>query len=252
MNQLEKTILDQYRRISAAGEKGFEVLEETQGEIMLVSDPDLALEILSDAKRTSPDRETRSSRAQMRAFMYDSSVTMRTTESVRIAHGLVRLNMLADKQGYTGGIIFDHGEPTVYGQSMNFRTFQDSDPIQEVMGDTFYPVMMWAKALRAEAYRNRPESQGELSIAQYLAQLGLSLGSNLTKHRDIVGATGFMPGERLSGDWGDEQIEEHIQSESIEVFRLSGLCDQAVVDPDILLTTPGFAVDIIERGGNLN
>jgi hypothetical protein len=165
---------------------------------------------------------------------------------------LGRLGKLVSEQGYTGGIIFDHDTPIVYGHSATYSGIKLDDPIQEAMGDTLYPPMMWAKALRAEAYRNRPESMLHLSVAEYLATLDLSLGSILTEHGDIVGATGFMPGPQLQEGWADKNIEAHIESEPIEAFRLSGLCDQVVLEPIILSDTRWFATSVLMAHGSLN
>ncbi len=252
MNKLEVVILDQYQRVKAAGSCPEEALAESQGEIMSVATPELTIDILEDSSRTSPAHENSSINAMLRAQMESSSILNRSIRGIRMAHSLARLDMLADRQGYTGGLLIDRGDVIVYGQSTLFRGLKEHDPIQEAMGETFYPPMMWVKALRAEAYRNRPESAQDLSITHYLAKLGLSLGSVLTEHGDIAGATGFMPGTRLQGECGTSAVRQHVQSEPIEAFRLSGLCDQAVLDPDILLRTPDFAAEVVEAAGSLN
>lgn len=250
MNSLEQVILDQHARVRDAGSDPAETLAESQGEILDAATPDLILELLR--RDNKPAHETRSTNAMCRAFDDSSSVTRRLSAPVQTAHGLARLTFLADKQGYTGGLIFDGDDTIVYGDSMTFNRVNPDDPIQEAMGDVPYPAMMWAKALRAEAYKNRPESARQVTIATYLAEMGLSLGSNVTEQGDIVGATGFMPGVRLLSLGGSRLIDQHLESEETEVFRLSGLCDQAVVEPDILTATNEFARNIIKVGGSLN
>jgi hypothetical protein len=252
MNKLEATILDQYRRVQAAGVNGAEVLAETQGEIMAVATPELTQDIIVDHARTSPDHENRSINAILRAQMDSRSVMNRSIKAIQNGHGLARINMLADNQGYSGGILFDYDSPIVYGNSMTFRSIKQEDPIQDAMGDTFYPPMMWVKAIRAEAYRNRAEAAEQLSIVEWLAELGLSLGCVALERGDITGATGFMPAERLQGEWDDPSITEHVLTEPIEAFRLSGLCDQAALDPNILTDTSWFASTVLISGGSLN
>ena len=252
MNSLETIILDQQARVVAANldDNVHEMLAEVQGEILAVASPELTLELIQ--KSPIPSRETRTSRAQERAFMYDDSITNRSSKAVRVAHGLERLKFLRNNQGYVGGLIFDHEDIIVHGDSMQFGALKIDDPLQEALGKTFYPPMMWVKALRGEVYKKRPESAQELSVAEYLSKLGLSLGANVSEHGDLMGSTGFMPGERLLGEWGGLLVKEHIASEDVEAFRLSGLCDQAVVNLDILTKTTEFATRIIELGGKLN
>lgn len=252
VNKLDTVIIDQYARVKAAGEYPLEALEAAQGEIMTVATPELTHEILQDLGRSHPERETKSSRAQIRSFQDPHSIGNRAIEGIRTANGLSRIDVLVPDQGYVGGLIFDGADIIVHGHASHFRGFKDGDSIQEAMGATFYPPMMWVKALRGEAYKNRPESARDMKIAEYLVGLGLSLGANVTKCGDIVGATGFMPGKRLRGSWDDPLIDGHVLSEETEAFRLSGLCDQAVLDPDLLLETSMFATDIIQSGGSLN
>lgn len=251
VNKLEAVILDQQTRIAGAGLNPTPTLEEATGEILAVATPELTREIISNT--VIPESETRSTNARCRAIQSSRSVTNRSVDAIRAGHSLARMDMLLEGQGYTGGIIFDGDDRLVYGRSMRFGDIiATEDPIQTAMGSTFYPPMMWAKALRAEAYRQRPDSARELSAAEYMAELGLSLGCVVTDQGDIAGATGFMPGERLSGSFGVETIDRHVQSEEVEAFRLSGLCDQAVVEPGILQATPEFAAYIIALGGSLN
>lgn len=252
MNRLDRIILDQYSRVKSTNGDPLAVLNETQGEILEAATPELTLEIIVDSKRVNPEQETRSLTAIMRSQQDSKSVGNRATSGIRTANGLAQIGMLASNQGYVGGIVFDHGEPTVHGHSAVFNQPKEDDAIQDAMGTTFYPPMMWVKALRAATYESRPESARFLSVAEYLAKLGLSLGSMVGEYGDLLGATGFMPGERLQGEWDNPLINEHIESETIEAFRLSGLCDQAVVDPNILRETPQFAEQIIRLGGSLN
>lgn len=252
MNQLDRVILDQFNRVRSITGDHRAVLDEVRGEILEVATPELTLEIIRDHTRAHPERESRTATAQIRAFQDARSVQSRALRGIRMANKLVGINMLAANQGYVGGIVFDHGESIVYGHSMAYDRLKTDDPMQKTMSPTFYPPMMWVKALRAATYENRPESARLLSVAEYLAKLGLSLGSMVGEYGDLLGATGFMPGERLQGEWDNPLVGEHIESESIEVFKLSGLCDQAVVDPNILRETPQFAAQIIQLGGSLN
>ena len=252
MNALDKVVLDQYKRIKLTHGDPRAVLDEMRGEILDVATPELTFEIIRDRTRVHPENETRTLTAQMRAFQHAHSIGSRATRGIRTANGLVRCGMLAPKQGYVGGIIIKPEELRIYGHSMAFEKQIADDPIQEAMGDKFYPPMMWVKALRAAAYENRPDSARFLSVAEYLAKLGLSLGSMIGEYGDLLGATGFMPGERLQGDWDSITTQEHIQAEEVEAFRLTGLCDQAVVDPHLLTRTPDFAKEILELGGSLN
>jgi hypothetical protein len=234
VNKLEAIILDQHDRVKAARENPVSVLEEAKGEILAIATLELVEEILSD-RTLSPHREGMSINATLREIDDPRALGNRAIKSIQTGHGLVRLGFLQDNQG-----------------SMSFGCISDNDPIQEAIGDTFYPPMMWAKALRAEAYKNRPESAREMPVAIYLSKLGLSLGAFTNACGDVIGATGFMPGERLSGDWGGQEIQDHITSEPIEAFRLSGLCDQAALDPDLLLSTPEFSQEVLESDGSLN
>jgi|GEM_PF-4833652 len=250
MSKLEVTILDQRARLESAKTESVGLLSEVEGEILAVATPELTLALI---RRTPvPERETRTSRAQQRAFMYENSITNRSSKGIRIAHGLERINFLKPNQGYVGGLILDHDDIIIHGDSMSYGVVGDEDPIQEAIGETFYPPMMWVKALRGELYKKRPESAEKLSVAEYLSKLGLSLGVNVTEYGDLVGSTGFMPAERLQGEWGGQLVREHIVSEEIEALRLSGLCDQAVVEPDVLKETTEFATRILELGGALN
>ena len=251
MNKLDEVIIDQYKRVEAWKGEPLDVLQETQGEILAAATPELTLEILEDLGRI-PDRERRSSNAQTHAFMYENSITSRMYKQIQIAHKLGDLGMLVPEQGYVGGIIRDGNVLRVFGNSSYYRGVKPDDPIQAAMGKTFYPPMMWAKAIRGVAYGNRPASAADMSVSQYSAKLGLSLGAMVTEYGDVVGATGFMPGPRLQGSWGSALVDEHIQSEPVEAFRLSGLCDQAVLEIELLRRTPEFAEDIIARGGSLN
>lgn len=252
MNKLDKVIVDHYNRIESLQGDPLQALQEAQDEILAVATPELTVEILSDSSRTYPLSETRSTNATLRAWQDPWSIMNRTVRQVQTANGLARLNMLEPNQGYVGGIVFDQKTPVVFGMSMIFRGIKEHDPIQQAMGDIFYPPMMWVKALRAAAYKNRPESALAYSTSEYLAKLGLSLGCIATQYGDVIGATGFMPGERLRSLSQVPIVESHVQSEPQEAFRLSGLCDQAVVDPNILTRTGDFAKEIIGLGGTLN
>jgi hypothetical protein len=251
VNKLEAIILDQHDRVKAARENPVSVLEEAKGEILAIATLELVEEILSD-RTLSPHREGMSINATLREIDDPRALGNRAIKSIQTGHGLVRLGFLQDNQGYSGGIVISGDDRHVFGNSMSFGCISDNDPIQEAIGDTFYPPMMWAKALRAEAYKNRPESAREMPVAIYLSKLGLSLGAFTNACGDVIGATGFMPGERLSGDWGGQEIQDHITSEPIEAFRLSGLCDQAALDPDLLLSTPEFSQEVLESDGSLN
>lgn len=251
-NELDRVILDQYKRVSSVVGDPRDVLEEVQGEVLAVATPALTLEIITDHTRAHPDSETRTCRAQIRAFQDPRSIGSRALKEIQMANGLARIEMLVPNQGYVGGIVFDYNEPTVYGHSMDFDQIKPDDPVQEAGADTFYPPMMWVKALRAATYANRPESAQNLSVAEYLAKLGLSLGSVVNEYGDLVGATGFMPGTRLQGKWANSFVQTHVDSEANQTFKLSGLCDQAVVDSNILLRTEEFAEDILLLNGSLN
>ena len=252
MNSLEIVVLDQHLRVQAAGNNTADVLRESQGEIMSVATPDLMLEIIEDHNRTSPENETRSSRAQMRAFDNPHSITNRSIKEVQNANGLARIDFLVERQGYIGGLLFDGEDIIVHAHSMLFNRLKTDDPIQIVSGELFYPAMVWAKALRAEAYKNRSESAQNLTISEYLSEMGLTLGAMVNEYGDIVGATGFMPGPRLKTLEYDSEFAEHISSEVVEEFRLSGLCDQSVLDPEILTETTWFATGVLAMGGSLN
>jgi hypothetical protein len=253
MNTLETIILDQHRMVMDAGDNPREALDEAQSAILEAATPEETAELI-DYKQTQIEREHSSSRAMMRAQMYSDSVTMRSSAAPRVANFLARdKGLLVPRQGYVGGILDNYGEPLVFGDSMQRNRINQDDPIQEAMGDTFYPPMMWVKALRAATYENRPESARFFSVAEYVSRLGLSLGSMITEYGDVVGATGFMPSEQLvAGPWLNEEVMQHIASEPVEAFRLSGLCDQAVVDPMILTHTDEFAEQVLEWGGSLN
>lgn len=250
VNALERVIIDQHARIVAAGEDPITELEEAQGEILAAATPELVVEIMNNDIR--PETETKSVNGQCRAFQDSSSITSRSLRAIQTGNNLARIGMLRENQGYTGGLILNGDDVLIYANSMSYRGIKENDPIQDAMEDVFYPPMVWAKALRAEAYRRRSDAAQELSMAEYLSKLGMSLGCALTEFGDIVGATGFMPGERLQGVWGCEMVQQHIMDEQIEAYRLSGLCDQAVVEPLILTETPDFAKKIVQLGGSLN
>lgn len=251
MNELDRVILDQFNRIRSITGDPLDVLAEAQGEILSVATPELTLEIIGDDSRTHPDSETRTLTGQIRAFQDARSIGSRALEGIRTANWLARQGMLAPMQGYVGGIISEHRDQIVYGHSTT-GGIKPSDVLQAAVGDTFYPPMMWVKALRAATYEKRPESARTLSVAEYMAKLGLTLGSMVGKYGDLLGATGFMPGERLLNEWYSPLVRANVDSETTPAFRLSGLCDQAVVDPSILTETPQFAEQIIRLGGSLN
>jgi hypothetical protein len=233
MNKLESTVIDQYKRVTAAGVNGAATLREAQDEIMAAATPERFEEIVV---RTSVD--------------------FRVTLQNGPGHTsrLARAGLIVPEQGYVGGII-NAGPPIVYAYSARVSEAAASkpDPIQEAMGDAFYPAMALAKAVRAAAYEGRGGSERRLTIAEYLAAHGLSLGSNVTLLDDFVGATGFMPGDNLSAELAQhEAIAEHLVSEPIEAFRGSGLCDQIAVD-SIAQTHPvAFAASVLRASGSLN
>lgn len=251
MNTLERTVIDQFHRVRAAGEQGHEVLAETQGEILQVATLDQVFEIIEADSAKIPDSEKRSSNSIIRSQQDPRSIRNRLSQPIRTGHGLARIGFLEDRQGYAGGLILDGDDVIVHGSAMSFRR-RDDDPIQDAMGDVVYPAMMWAKAIRAEAYRNRPEEDLVLTVSDYLIKHGLSLGCHVAINGDLLGATGLMPGERMWGVMDDPEVAEHVHSEGIEPFRLSGLCDQAVVDEEILTRTGDYVADVLAKGGSLN
>lgn len=258
MNNLEKVVLDQHARVRAAGSDPLEVLEEAKGEILEVADRENTADILSRGRIGSiyPTEPT-SSRGDMRRAHHRGFLISLANGALDHLKELERCpGVISPNQGYMGGIALEHGAAIgVFGFAPRpNRLFEDEDPIQLAMGDGFYPPMMWAKALRVEAYNNRPESMKDLTISQYLAAMGLSLGAAPAKYRDILlGATGFMPGEitanAANAPW---PIGEHIVNEEVEAFRLSGFCDQAVVDPEFMENPSGSMFKVIHSGGSLN
>ncbi|HRV76261.1 MAG: hypothetical protein H6799_00615 [Candidatus Nomurabacteria bacterium] len=62
-----------------------------------------------------------------------------------------------------------------------------------------------------------------------------------------------MPGrvtaDTINAPW---PIGDHIRNEEIEVFRLSGFCDQAVVDPKFVEKPSSSMMQVIFKGGSLN
>jgi hypothetical protein len=233
MNKLESVVIDQYKRVKAAGKGGGAVLGEAQGEIMAAATPGRFEEILA---RTSAD---------FRVSLQDGASH---------AAGLARAGLIVPEQGYVGGIISGEA-PFVYAYSARAReaTASKPDPIQEAMGDVYYPAMALAKAVRAAAYEGRGVTERHLSAAEYLAKLGLTLGSSVTLLGDFVGATGFMPGDNLLADLAQrEGVAEHLASEPIEAFRGSGLCDQIAVDPAARANPAAFAASVLQASGSLN
>lgn len=258
MNSLERVVLDQHARVRAAGADPLKALEQAKGEILAAADKENTADILTRGRIGSIyPTEPASSRGYMRRAHHREFL-------ISLANGaldhLIDLEkspgIIVPSQGYLGGIAMEHGKAIgVFGFAPRLdRPFEDEDPIQLAMGDVFYPPMMWAKALRVEAYNNRPESMKDLTISQYLAAIGSSLGSASAKYHDVIlGATGFMPGETTANaanaPW---PIGEHIMSEEVEAFRLSGFCDQAVVDPEFMKNPSGSMFKVIHLGGSLN
>lgn len=258
MNNLERVILDQHTRVSAAGTDPLEALEEARVEILEVADKENTAEILTRGRigSTYPSEPT-SSRGHMRRAQHRGFLIGLANGALDHLKDLERSpGVIVPKQGYLGGIALEHGVAIgVFGFAPRpGRLFEDEDPIQLAMGDVFYPPMMWAKALRVEAYKNRPEGMRGLTVSQYLAEMGLSQGAATAEYGDVLlGATGFMPGQVTAGainaPW---PIGEHIASEEVEAFRLSGFCDQAVVDPALIANPAGSMFKVIHHGGSLN
>lgn len=245
MNKLERTVIDQNARVQAAGTKGHEVLTDAKGEIMDLSACDLTNgieEILSRTRR-------------------ESTLKWRIRQTAGLVDGLLKDDEVKPQQGYIGGIIFAHQGAFIFGHSMSHGVISYDDPIQKAVDslgvNEVYPAMMWVKALRAEAYRNRPDSMRALSISDYLIEHGLTLGSFLTHRADLVGATGFMPSESSlqRAMRYPAPIPSHIEDEPTAAFRLSGFCDQISIDQELRQVLPFAAVtmcNMIYKGGSLN
>jgi hypothetical protein len=173
--------------------------------------------------------------------------------------------LIVPDQGYVGYIPTDvSGDGyAVYGFSAaRGQRLQEGDPIQEACGPgSFYPPMMWAKALYSEAYKNRSESQKGLPMYVWLAELageGLFQGSTPTA-QGLLGATGFMPSDKMMDYLTEsEEIKEHIESEETEAFRASGLLDQVALfhlssNDGISMEESRFRAGVIlSAGGSLN
>lgn len=90
-------------------------------------------------------------------------------------------------------------------------------------------------------------------MTEYLIETGFHLGSMvMNKEGDIAGVSGFMPAERLLTVWTNEDVKSHINLEAVPAFVLSGLCDQAVLDPDVLLDAEAYAMSVVYSGSSLN
>jgi hypothetical protein len=142
------------------------------------------------------------------------------------------------------------------------------DPIQDAInkheGGYFYPAMAWVKALRAVGYMQRPDNAADLRMEDYLSQMGMHLGSAVFDggSHDVVGATGFMPAHQMRESlMEDDTVRKYAEREKIEVFRLSGLMDQAVIDLGFMEgldmrsihTRPSeIARRLVDEGVNLN
>jgi len=257
-NQLERTVLDQHARVQSAGINGHEVLGEAKGEILSVATPDQVQDIL--------DKTFEATRSNL-------------TRLAGLGDSLYELSdggLIIPRQGYAGLINLDaYGQASdVFGFSVaRGQVLQEEyrDPIQKACGpDFFYPPMMWAKALYAEAYSNRPESQNKLPIHVWLAELageGLFQGSKPVygqggRLESLLGATGFMPSGGVNGTMAklkrSPKRKEHLEAEEIKPFRASGLMDQVAlshltsfldVDQTEVVVLAGH---ILAAGGSLN
>jgi hypothetical protein len=264
MNKLEKVILDQHNRVKAADNNGHKVLGEVKGEILSVATPEGVQDILSktlDVASLSIDPAS----SHLAGANDLHSVPRRLASLGGTLHQFSDSGLVVPEQGYVGLIGLDASgrASDVFGFSVaRGQELQEDDPIQEACGpDFFYPPMMWAKALYSEAYKNRPESQKNLPIHTWLAELveeGLFQGSKPTQH-GLLGATGFIPSVELMAKLNDTQaLKEQIESEQVQEFRASGLMDQAALthlayEGDIGLEDVEFmAKSIIEARGSLN
>lgn len=259
MNKLESTILSQHERIRQAGPNGHEVLADTQDEIMGVADIESTAEILGRrGLRVHARSEAGSSRAYMRrALHHDHLVGIANRSLERLKELESQRGIILPHQGFMGGVALEgHEAVGVFGFAPKPNDLSgENDPIQEAMGDVFYPPMMWVKALRSEAYNNRPDSMKDLTVSQYLATIGLSQGSAPAGWGNVLlGATGFMPGPMLAGleHTAPFPIGDHIADEEVEAFKLSGFCDQAVVDPEFMRNPTSSMLQVIFKGGSLN
>jgi hypothetical protein len=235
MNKLEAATIEQYQRIRAAGPNGHILLGEAQGEIMAAATPEFFEEILV---RTS----------------FNTRVSPQNSPSH--ASRLALAGLIAPQQGYVGGII-DGEEPVVYAYSARTARMEaegiQPDLIQQAMGEAFYPPMALAKAVRAAAYEGRNQRERHLSVAEYLAGQGLTLGSNVAAEGDFVGATGFMPGRVLLNVLSRQDgLINHVIGEPIVAFRASGLSDQIVIDPSARVDPATFAANVLQASGSLN
>lgn len=264
MNKLEATILDQHARVHAAGEKGHEVLGKAKGEVLGVATSDYVQEILTKTLDVAMLAQDPAS-SHLGGVRGDESLPRKLSRFGSDLYTLSDSRFIMPDQGYVGYIPTDasgvayavYGFTTARGQQLG-----EEDLIQEACGpDFFYPPMMWAKALYSEAYNNRPDSQGKLSIQVWLAELageGLSQGSN-SEQSGLLGATGFMPSAEMMAKLNDTQaVKKQIESEPAQEFRASGLMDQValthLIDEDGISweDTEFMAKVIIGAGGSLN
>ncbi len=228
-NNLEGTVLDQHARVQSAGENGHKVLGEAKGEILASATPEQVQEILN------------------RTFEASRSQLARLTSLRESLYELSDSGLIVPRQGYVGLINLDtsHRASDIFGFSTaRGQMLQEEyqDPIQKACGQDFlYSAMMWAKALYSEAYNNRSESQRDLPIQVWLAELvgeGLFQGSKPVyvtngSPSSLLGATGFMPSGGVGGTMAKlkrtPKRKEHLEAEPVKPFRASGLMDQVAL-----------------------
>lgn len=266
LRELIRTILDQHAEVQAAGGNGPAVLPDVKQAILESATKDAVRDIL-DRTLSVAELIENPLLSGLGGIHEQYAIPRRLA---RLGGGLYQLSdsgIIVPDQGYVGFLAIDETGRAydVFGLSAaRGNEIKVDDPIQEACGDDFfYPPMMWFKALYSEAYRNRPESQRELTIQKWLAELageGFFQGSiPLETEGALAGATGFMPSidTRAALD-ASPRIAEHFLGEPIEEFRGSGLMDQValcylnestgILSPEIST----LAQCIINAGGTLN
>ena len=155
---------------------------------------------------------------------------------------LTRSGIVIPSQGYVGIVRHD----AVAGVAMTDGN--QEDPIKEACeGD--YAYMMWVKALRLALRRKEPAALNELSDIEFLARLGLTMGSSVEDNGDLFGATGFMLTQAKLGELGEVALyKKQLTIEPI-VFSGSGLADHLVLSSG----ETAFELEkILNAGGELN
>lgn len=225
--QISKLVLDQARRIANAPNSADmrELILETQREIREGVTRQALLGLMESSSRHLIPSSRRGPNNNELALG-------QVVNNIRLQSGGLGIS---PDQGYLGLVMPDLGTVYALHQSQVNGTLQiPEDPIAAV--EPGYEPMALAKALRPLAWLgSREHANHGMPYEQYWTDvLGLHLGASVVEASGVLlGASGYMPDENTMQHLRTSHNGEgatHLDSEPTEVFRGSGLSDQAVTN----------------------